>query len=179
MDTHVRLNARDSIVQHPLQVEERVAAAEAFIASEVTRHLTISLRGRSFGCCSARLGTGRFLTIAGSFATAATAKLDVVQNDYRHAALLLGLLVLPDVFVIAADQIDVGTFFELHTADAIDHRSVEALHRDVDPPMLLLGPGIIDFGADTEPHEVPFIRELDCGVVLVALGYDYLGCEEF
>ena len=176
-DTPGRFMRSYSIAFYLLILEEGVAATIALEAGETAGH-GITCRGSSI--VVGRLGSGRgcILPFSGVLAATAEAILDVFQNDHGHTALLLGLLIFPDVLVVAADQGNKGTFLELHLADAFAERS-KGLHAHIDPSVILVGTGIIDLRTDTETNEVPFLGELDGRLVVKPLGYDDLGCDNF
>ena len=116
------------------------------------------------------------LAVAG--APTAAAVFQIIQNHTGHTALLLGLLVLPDILVIPAAQADKGTFLQTHFADAVNEGRIEALDGNVDPAVVFLGTGVVDLLAYTETHEVALFRELKGGCVLVAFGDYHIGCKE-
>ena len=116
------------------------------------------------------------LAVAG--APTAAAVFQIIQNHTGHTALLLGLLVFPDILVISAAQADKGTFLQAHFADAFNECRIEALDGDVDPSVVILSTGIVDLLAYTEAHEITLLRKLEGRGVLVAFGDYHIGCEE-
>ena len=91
----------------------------------------------------------------------------------------MGLLILPDILIIAATQADEGAFLETHLADAVNQAGIKALDGQVDPAVVILGTGIVDLLAHTETDKVALLRELEGRGVLVALGDHHIGCEDF
>ena len=93
--------------------------------------------------------------------------------------LFLGLLVFPDIFVIASAQTDEGTLLEAHLANAVNQRRVKALDCQIDPAVIVLSPGIVNLLADPEADKVALLGEFEGRRVLVAFGDYHIGCEEF
>ena len=130
-----------------LQIKKTVAATEIHVAREVTRHLCFCLLcgcGR-LGSCSGCGGIGlaavsRLLTV---IVALTTAEFQILQNDTGHAALLLGLFILPGILIVTAAQVDKGTFLELHLTNAIHQRRVKALNRQIDPAVIVFCAGVI------------------------------------
>ena len=82
------------------------------------------------------------------------------RNQFKEA---IALLIFPHILVITTGQRDERTFLETHLTNAIHQSCIEALNRQIDPTMIVIGTGIVDLLAHTEADEITLFRELDCG----------------
>ena len=106
-------------------------------------------------------------------AAAAVAILDVVHDEDRGALLFVGGLILPGFLVVPGDDVDEGALLELHLLDALAGFP-EGLDREVDPPVVVLAPVVVDTLSDPKADALAPALQVDeperrCAVV--PLGY--------
>ena len=111
----------------------------------------------------------------------------VIGNDViiGMGAIVMDNTVVPDGTIIAAgavvpaNQVDHGTFLQLHLANALTKSGAKAFYPQIDPAGIFLRAGVKDLDANTEAHEVALFRELQCRGVVVSLGDTDIRRDEF
>ena len=158
-----------------LHIEEGVPATKRLITGEAVGHCIVS---RSCSRIPGRVlrGGGCFLTVSRILAAATETILDFIQNDDRHALLRI-CLIFPCVLIVAAAQVDVRTFLQIHLADPFTE-GTKGLNGQIDPSVILLGADIVDLSTDAKAHKVSLLGELQRRSVIGTFGYRDLRCKK-
>lgn len=202
-DWIVMVNASSGIerIIHPTEVLE---------PGKVLRHtaLGLALHGRSGRRCavlrhtatilsahgrrtvlSTILGCGRCTVSGACFLVAglavllvatAIAELDVIQDDDGIGLLLAGLIILNGLLVVAAGDVDEGSFLQLHLTDPFT-QVTGRLDAQVDVAAVVLTAAVVDPLSNTEADSGDTIRfrETQSGTSVVPLADADIGCKEF
>ena len=154
--------------------KKRIGAAEGLIAGEV---VTL-LRGRLCRRLRGRLIRRRCLLCGISVVLcvfAGRAVFDLVHDDDRGTLFFVGRGIFPHILVQPAKNVDKRALLQLHFFDAL-RGLPECLYRQVDPALVVFGPGVIDFLADPEPN--PFLREPKCRCAVIPFRDDDISCDD-